>query len=247
MANFPNSVTSFGSKSAGQVIQPSDVNNLQDEVTAIEDGYLNGTAPLNSSNSTVRNLSVTGKSTLASTLTIGAVPYQFPSSVGTAGQVLAIESVSGSTLRLEWRTSVPGSMPACRLSLSSAVNQATSGVLGINWTVEDADASGLHSTSASSSKVNLTSSGLWLLGANVAWKAGSSYHRLTIMANDTTALATQNAHDPLASSAAASVTALYQAGTTTTFVGVAAYADNTGGIKGTSTSATSFWAMLLSS
>jgi hypothetical protein len=63
--SFPTSVFSPGTKSAGNVIQPSHVNDLQDEVVAIESGYLNGTAPLNSSNSTVANLQVTGGSTFA--------------------------------------------------------------------------------------------------------------------------------------------------------------------------------------
>lgn len=108
MASFPNSVKSFTTKNSGDVIQPADVNDLQSEVNAIESGYLTGTAPLNSSNSTVVHLSVTaglnvvGNSTLASTITIGAIPYVFPSTAGTAGQVLAVGTVSGSTLNLSW-------------------------------------------------------------------------------------------------------------------------------------------------
>lgn len=35
MANYPNSIPSFTSKSAGQTIQPNHVNDLQDEVVAI--------------------------------------------------------------------------------------------------------------------------------------------------------------------------------------------------------------------
>ena len=67
MANFPNSVTSFSAKQdgIGQIIAASHVNTLQDEVAAIEDGYLNGTARLNSSNSTVASLNVTGATTIA--------------------------------------------------------------------------------------------------------------------------------------------------------------------------------------
>lgn len=67
MANFPNSVTSFSNKQdgIGQIIAASHVNTLQDEVAAIEDGYLNGTARLNSSHSTVAALSVSGGSTFA--------------------------------------------------------------------------------------------------------------------------------------------------------------------------------------
>jgi hypothetical protein len=58
MANYPTSVPSFSAKSAGQTIQHGHVNDLQDEVVAIGSGLLQGTAPLNSSNSTVVSLTV---------------------------------------------------------------------------------------------------------------------------------------------------------------------------------------------
>jgi len=65
MANFPTSAPSFSAKSNGQTIDASHINSLQDEVVAIGGGYVNGTAPLNSSNSTVANLSVTSNSTIS--------------------------------------------------------------------------------------------------------------------------------------------------------------------------------------
>lgn len=95
-ASYPNSVKTFATRSAGQTIDPSHVNDLQDEVSAIEDGLLNGTAPVTSS-----NLTVTGA--LNSTVTIGAQRYRFPSSGGSTGQVLTCISTSGSTMTLEWR------------------------------------------------------------------------------------------------------------------------------------------------
>ena len=88
MANFPGSVYSPATKTAGQTITAAFFNDPDGEIAAIETGYLNGTARLNSSNSTVANLSVTGGSTfsvrsieppphmaviyLASTATIGS-------------------------------------------------------------------------------------------------------------------------------------------------------------------------------
>jgi hypothetical protein len=66
MASYPGSVKTFTTRSAGQTIGSAHINELQDEVNAIESGLLNGTAPLNSSNSTMANLVVTGGSTLAS-------------------------------------------------------------------------------------------------------------------------------------------------------------------------------------
>ena len=65
-ASYPGAVKTFAARSAGQVIDASHVNDLQDEVNAIEAGLLNATAPLNSSNSTVAALSVSGASTFAS-------------------------------------------------------------------------------------------------------------------------------------------------------------------------------------
>lgn len=71
MASFPTSVYSPATKSAGQTIQASHVNDLDGEVTAMQTGYLNGTARLNAAASTVTSLSVTGGSTLG-TLQAGA-------------------------------------------------------------------------------------------------------------------------------------------------------------------------------
>ncbi len=70
-ASYPTSVKTFTTKSTADVVQAAHVNDLQDEVNAIEAGLLNGTAPLNSSNSTVANLHVTGGSTLGN-LTISS-------------------------------------------------------------------------------------------------------------------------------------------------------------------------------
>ena len=65
MASFPGSVKTYTNKNPGDVIADTHIDDLQDEVTAIEDGFLNGTARLNSSNSTVATLSVTSGSTFA--------------------------------------------------------------------------------------------------------------------------------------------------------------------------------------
>ncbi len=110
-ASFPTAVKTFTSRNAGDVIQPAHVNDLQDEVAAIETGYLTGTAPLVSSHvSAAAGLSVVGNSTLASTITIGTLPYIFPSSGGSTGQALVIVSTSGSTMTLEWRAPTQGGL-----------------------------------------------------------------------------------------------------------------------------------------
>ena len=120
-ASYPGAVKSFVSRNAGDVIQPAHVNDLQDEVNAIESGLLNGTAPLNSSNSTMVHVSATaglnvvGNSTFGSTVTIGGIPMIFPSAGGSTGQVLTISSTSGSTLTLSWRSEERRVGKECRL------------------------------------------------------------------------------------------------------------------------------------
>src|SRR3990167_735164 len=72
MASFPTSVFAPATRTPGQTIGSAHVNDLQDEVVAIEDGYRNGSAPLNSSGSTVAALSVTGPSTFGGAVTFGS-------------------------------------------------------------------------------------------------------------------------------------------------------------------------------
>lgn len=102
MANFPNSVTAFSAKQdgIGQIIAASHVNTIQDEVAAIEDGYLNGTARLNAGNSTVATLSVAGGSTFAGTLAMGSTAVQIGSSAVPVQKVWAsaIDVAGGSAL-----------------------------------------------------------------------------------------------------------------------------------------------------
>jgi hypothetical protein len=103
-ASYPTAVKSFTVKSAGDTIQPTHINDLQDEVAAIEDGILNGTAPLTSSNARVANLSVAGGSTLANlqagnstiagTLTVTTIISTSVNPAGLASYVLAF---AGST------------------------------------------------------------------------------------------------------------------------------------------------------
>lgn len=71
MASYPTSVKAFTTKNTGDVIQASHMNDVQDEVAALEGGITQGTAHLQSSNSTVANLNVSGKSTLVDGLVLG--------------------------------------------------------------------------------------------------------------------------------------------------------------------------------
>lgn len=147
MASYPGAVKSFVSRNAGDVIQPAHINDLQDEVNAIEAGLLNGTAPLNSSNSTMASLSVVGNATFgSSTIKIGTVPYIWPSSGPAVGQVLMCTSTSGSTSSLEWRASIGGTQVLDKATTEQVVNNSTTatsvysfsvpgGTLGTNKTM----------------------------------------------------------------------------------------------------------------
>src|ERR1051325_4783619 len=118
MANFPTSVSAFATKNPGDVIPSADWNTITGEITAIEDGYVNGTARLNSSKSTLATLSVLGNSTLASTITLGTVAYQFPASApGSSGQLLICTS-TGAVNVLAWQT--PGTVSVLDRSVSGS-------------------------------------------------------------------------------------------------------------------------------
>jgi len=70
-ASYPISVKTYTTKNTGETIQAIFLTEMELEITAIESGLLTGTAPLNSSNSTMVNLSVTGGATFAA-FTLGA-------------------------------------------------------------------------------------------------------------------------------------------------------------------------------
>lgn len=82
-ASYPTSAKTFTVKNATDTIQASHINDLQDEVTAVEQGLLGGVSPLSCSNfsaaslsaagSTVTTLQVNGHSTITGTLTVNKI------------------------------------------------------------------------------------------------------------------------------------------------------------------------------
>lgn len=154
-ASYPGAVKVFASRSAGQVIGSAHVNDLQDEVNAIEAGLLNGTAPLNSSNSTMVGLSVTSVSTIAGTLNVTA-NSTFTGTVNFTGVVTGI-TASGVSVKVT----------------HSAATQLSSGTwTGLNWDTELYDGSSMHSTASNSSRILFAgSSGVYHLGAVVSFSS----------------------------------------------------------------------------
>src|SRR3990167_1759320 len=149
MANYPTSVFSPSARSNGQVIDASHVNDLQGEVTAIEGGLLNGTARLNSSNSTLANLSVTGGSTLATlnvtggstfaavvlgASTLGSLSVTGASTVTTlqaGASTLASLSVSGASTFASRPVMPPPD--AVQAIATGAINLTNNTTLGVAW------------------------------------------------------------------------------------------------------------------
>lgn len=172
MASYPAAVKTFGTKNAGDTIQPAHINDVQDEITAIEDGLLNGSAPVNSSritapasqitNSTVTNLSVTGTSTMAD-LVVAALP---PSARVTNSA--AINTANGSTTRLTFDTQV------------------------------FASTTGLHSTGTNPGRLIAVSSGVYVITGSITWvpsTVGLRQLRILIDGSSVAAIQTQRAVD----------------------------------------------------
>lgn len=95
MASYPTSVKTFTTKNTGDDILAAHINDLQDEVTAIEDGLLNGTAPFNAGPSTFTALSVTGGSTLT---TVQAGNSTVAHLSAGASTIAGLNATAGSTL-----------------------------------------------------------------------------------------------------------------------------------------------------
>ena len=155
MASYPTSVKSFVSRVTGDVIQAAHVNDLQDEVNALEAGLIQGTAHLQSSNSTVAALTVSGGTTLAS---------------------LSVTGNSTITTALIGDLSVVQHVPHARIFHSTVVAVAHNTITAIPFdSIEFASTTGIHSTISSSNfYLNAASSGLYHILLNVQWNGGST-------------------------------------------------------------------------
>lgn len=179
MPSFPASVFSPASRSNGQTIDASHVNDLQAEVTAIEDGYLSGSARLNSSHSTLAALSVAGGSTLASLVVAGG--STLASLVVSGGSTLNTLQVTGNST-FAGNVTVGGSViadnvgnpPRVRLTHDAAQDLTASAWVGLSWNTEVYDSTGMHSTAVASSRMTFVSTGIFHVGANVTVNVSGS-------------------------------------------------------------------------
>ncbi len=79
--------------------------------------------------------------------------------------------------------------PACRVTNSANQQMPSGAFLGLNWDTESYDSTGMHSTSATSSRVFLNSSGIWVITGQMDWVGNATPNRFArIMLNDGTAL-----------------------------------------------------------
>jgi hypothetical protein len=168
-ASYPGAVKTFATKNNGDTVQASHIDDLQDEVNAIEAGLLNGTAPLNSSHSTLATLSVTGGSTLVGDVAMSG-------NLAVTGNLTVTGSLSG------------GAKTVVHHASTQAIpNNAWT---GLNYDTEDVLASGMHSTGANSSRlIAAVSSGVYQItgGVSFAYSAASSaVFGVRLQKNDTT-------------------------------------------------------------
>ena len=169
MASFPTAVKSFTTKVPSQTIASAHVNDIQDEVTAIEDGLLNGTAHFQSSNSTLANLTVSGGSTLAT-----------------------LQVTGNSTINELFVTKEP---PFALVTQTAAVQVASATFTAVSFNTQTfLSTSTMHSTAANPTRLMPASSGVYQIQGSVAWTDGTTAGiRLTdILLNSTTIVRRHN-------------------------------------------------------
>lgn len=201
MASFPTTNITYANRSAGQAIASAHINSLQDEVAAIELGYLTGTARLNAGGSTLASLSVTGGSTLASLLVSGVATFSTkvaPASttVMVGDSTTGFKEVHCSSLYVNG-VAVTGGVsnpPVAKVNVSSDVQftGSASWLAAVNWDINVYDSTGMHSTGANSSRITFVgSTGIYHVGACLTstW-AGESTASLEarIVLNDSTSI-----------------------------------------------------------
>lgn len=157
MPSFPDAIFSPASKNNGDTIQAAHVTDLDAEVVAIEQGLRNGTAPLNSSNSTLTALVVTNGSTLT-TLSVSG----------------------GSTF-----ASRPVTPPPDAVSVTgSTTGLAHNSTAAVAWPTQlYATNSSLHSTGANPERFIPQSTGIYVLAAQLTLNStpgSTAYFRLTV-------------------------------------------------------------------
>lgn len=184
MASFPTSAHSFTSFANGATTDAAQVTDIYAEVEAIEDGYLNATARLNSSHSTMVALSVTGGSTLttvqAGNSTVANLSVSSNSTIGGALSVAGNSTIGGAlsvagNSTFDGNLTVSGTLTAGNLSSPSvlvthdaAQPTASTNWFAVNWNTDVVNGSSMHSTATNSSRITFAgSTGLYQVMASL--------------------------------------------------------------------------------
>lgn len=194
---YPTSVQTFTNKNTGQIVQPAHVNDLQTEVTALENGLLTGlqhglsvsTGGLTvSTGNTVlgQHLQVAGNSSVTGALTVGG-----NSSLTGNLHVAGNSTFAGSVAFTGTIVGLPLGPPVVRVGISTRVDIASNTWVGVNWDTEDYDSHGMHSTASNSSRLTcVQSTGRYHFGAVVDWNysggGSSGAVKARILINDST-------------------------------------------------------------
>lgn len=167
MPSYPTSVKSFTTKNTGDVVQAAHINDLQDEVAAIEAGIRNGTAPINASGSTLTSLSVTGNSTLAA--------VQGGASTFTTLQVTGNSSFANRPIFTP--------PDVAKVYRESTWTLASSGFSTVAWNHQDIlTNSSMHSTTLNPERLSPQTTGVYRVTAQISPTVPSAgnYQRVTI-------------------------------------------------------------------
>jgi hypothetical protein len=191
MADFPGSKHTFATFTNGAASDAAQVTDIYAEVEAIEDGYLNGSARLNSSNSTLANLSVTGGSTFAGNASIGGNL-----------SVTGTSTFNGAVTFNAKPVFVPPD--AARVALLSTVSIGDGVTANLNWATGDYITNSSMFTNGSSF-IAPQSTGVYQVTAQVAFAVNSSGDRMVSLLDSSNAVFARNQVKACAHSASPTV------------------------------------------
>jgi hypothetical protein len=167
---YPSGIQTFTTKSAGQTIQPADINSPQTEITAIETGLLSGFQHgITVAVAGITQSASTGVNSLAGTLQVTG-GSTFSSNVNIVGTLLANGS-SGSTsqfLRGDMTWADPQAVVVAAGLTGSTTQIANGSTAAVTWPTQVfATNSSIHSTATNPERLTPQSTGVYALDATL--------------------------------------------------------------------------------